>query len=297
MPEDAGEVKEYNEVKLGRGHPNKNLRSFLDNDRKVLSFDVIWEDNSYDGGVKFFKINYYLSDNTMEVQELRQVNSGTDNFAMLLKRMKLPKEPILTPCPALSLRKEEYYQPADLVLGKTVRVYGRDIMIYDCDPFTKEWYRQNLGIEMTPIPIRRPKPFLPSNPIPAHNGYGTEEDSLGNVLKLRPNAPKLDMYKMFDNDQHVLRFVSKIVSNNSEDDIRSFIVSFFPSDDTVKVFEKVERNSGIVGGKFLERRKFKNPYTNQYYTDRDFYIGNTVMLQGYRFFLCSGDEYTNTYIE
>jgi len=59
------------EVNLGGGHPNRNLRSFIDNDRKVLSFDVMWDDNSYDGGIKHYKMNYYLSDNTMEIKEVR----------------------------------------------------------------------------------------------------------------------------------------------------------------------------------------------------------------------------------
>jgi len=31
-----GDLKEYIEVKLGGGHPNKILKQFLDNDRKVI---------------------------------------------------------------------------------------------------------------------------------------------------------------------------------------------------------------------------------------------------------------------
>jgi len=296
-PGDAMDYKEYNEVKLGGGHPNRNLKSFLDNDRKVLSLNVLWNDTSYDGGLKFYKANYYLSDDTMEIKELKQVNSGTENFSMMLKRMKVPRSPILTPCPALSLRKEEHYRPIDLVTGNHIHVYGKDLLVYDCDEFTRRWYIQNLGNDMTPIKISRSKDFVPSNPIPPHNGYGTEEDSIGNVLRLRPNPPKPDMYKMFDNDQHVMRFEAKLVSPNSEDDLRKFIVGFYPSDDTIKVYEVVDRNSGIVGGKFLERRKYKNPYTNTYYKNTDHIIGNTVILQGYRFFLTKCDDYTHNYME
>mmetsp|Transcript_32729 Transcript_32729/g.5954 ORF Transcript_32729/g.5954 Transcript_32729/m.5954 type:complete len:132 (-) Transcript_32729:347-742(-) len=131
---------------------------------------------------------------------------------------------------------------------------------------------------MQPVPIRKSTNFLPSNPIPPYNGYGTEEDTMGNVMKLDPSAPKPDMFKMFDNDRHVLRFEAKLVSSNPEDDLRKFIVSFFPGDDTIKVFERVDRNSGIVGGKFLERGRYKNPYTEKYYQDVDCYIGNTLIL-------------------
>lgn len=59
----------------------------------------------------------------------------------------------------------------------------------------------------------------------------------------------------------------------------------------------MDRNSGIVGGKFLERGRYKNPFTEKYYQDVDCYIGNTLILQNYRFFLCTADEYTNNYIE
>lgn len=38
-----------------------------------------------------------------------------------------------------------------------------------------------------------------------------------------------------------------------------FIISYFLSDDTVLVFEPPQRNSGILGGKFLERGRIKKP--------------------------------------
>jgi hypothetical protein len=64
-PPDAAEVREYVEKKLKGGRPNKNLQQFLENDRKVLSFDIVWDDTSYDGGLKFFKMDFFLSDNTV----------------------------------------------------------------------------------------------------------------------------------------------------------------------------------------------------------------------------------------
>jgi hypothetical protein len=41
-PPDLAEHKNYIEVMLKGGRPNKNLKSFLDNDRKVLSFAIMW---------------------------------------------------------------------------------------------------------------------------------------------------------------------------------------------------------------------------------------------------------------
>lgn len=62
IPPDHAEHKNYIEVMLKGGRPNKNLHSFLENDRKVLSYQIVWEDRSYDGGDKFYTLNFFLSD-------------------------------------------------------------------------------------------------------------------------------------------------------------------------------------------------------------------------------------------
>lgn len=64
-PPDNAEIREYTEKKLNGGRPNGGLRQFLENDRKVLTFDIVWNDASYDGGRKFYKLDYFLSDDTV----------------------------------------------------------------------------------------------------------------------------------------------------------------------------------------------------------------------------------------
>lgn len=137
IPPDMAEQKEYIEVMLKGGRANKNLQSFLENDRKVLSFRVLWQDNSYDGGDKHFTLNYFLADKSIEVKEVNEQNSGRHSFPMLLKRQKLAKKPLLTHCPGMSLKKEEYYEPEDMLTGKILDIYGRQCLLYDCDDFTK----------------------------------------------------------------------------------------------------------------------------------------------------------------
>lgn len=85
-PPDQAEIKNYIEVMLKGGRPNKALESFLNNDRKVLSFNILWEDRSYDGGDKYYILNYYLSDGKVEVKEINTQNSGLYPFPMLLKK-------------------------------------------------------------------------------------------------------------------------------------------------------------------------------------------------------------------
>ena len=157
-PPDLAEHKNYIEVMLKGGRPNKNLDSFIKNDRHVLSFNILWPDTSYDGGDKFFLLNFFLSDGSVEVKEINEPNNGKIPFPMLLKRKKLAKQPLLTHYPGMSLRTEEYYQPADLVIGSHVHIFGRDCMIYDCDAFTRDWFSEILGIRIDPIPLKKARP-------------------------------------------------------------------------------------------------------------------------------------------
>jgi len=147
VPPDQAEIKNYMEVMLKGGRPNKNLKSFLDNDRRVLSFAILWEDRSYDGGDKYFRFNYFLSDNTVEIKEINKPNSGYYPFPKLLKRQKLAKTPVLTHCPGMNMREVQYYEPADVKCGDTIEIWGRHCLIYDADDFTKMWYFTNLGME------------------------------------------------------------------------------------------------------------------------------------------------------
>lgn len=133
--------------------------------------------------------------------------------------------------------------------------------------------------------------------LPAYDGYGTPEDSLGNVLSLNAKPPKIDMKKMFKQDMHVLRFEASLVSTEPDDETRTFIISFYCGDDTIQIYEICDKNSGRIGGRFMERKKQTNPVTGRYYTERDFVLGSTVFLVGFKFMLRKADEYTEKYME
>lgn len=296
-PPDTKEYKEYIEVKLGGGHPNDGLKQYLDNDRKVLSFKVLWHDKTLEGGYNYFTLNYYLADNTVEVKEVRFQNSGKDPFPLLLRKQKLPKKPVLTHYPGMSLAKEEYYKPEDISIGKTINIFGRDCIIYDCDLFTKAYYRYNLGIELEPIKIEEGQKRAIKHEIPPYNGYGSPEDSLGNVFSLQPKPPKIDITKLFTNDQNILRFEARMISESKEDNERKFIISFFCGDDTIQVYQNSERNSGIWGGKFLERKKIQKDDEQRYITETDFQIGAIIKLGSFTFQLLKADEFTLKYMK
>ena len=100
---------------------------------------------------------------------------------------------------------------------------------------------------------------------------------------LDPKLPKKDEKKFYRSDMHVLRFDTKLVSPEPDDENRKFVINFFYRDDTIEVFEICEKNSGRLGGKFLERKKHTNQVTDKYYEEKDFVIGQTVYLGDHRF--------------
>lgn len=187
--------------------------------------------------------------------------------------------------------------PADIRCGTPIKIYGRDCQIFDCDDWTKRWYQQELGITQVPVQLPTAAPTVQYQPIPAYNGFGTPADSMANVVKLQPKAPKADMKKMFKQDMHILRFNAKLVSTEPDDENREFIISFYCGDDTIQVYEVCDKNSGRIGGKFMERKNHINPVNDSNYTERDFLIGRTIFLGGFRFQLVSADEYTEKYME
>ncbi len=109
-PPDFAEQKEYVEKKLNGGRQNKGLQQFLENDRVVLSFEIVWDDSSYDGGLKFYKLDYFLSDDTVRcitviVPRLRSAKSASRTTAKIpslrcSSAASCPRSPSLPTVPA-----------------------------------------------------------------------------------------------------------------------------------------------------------------------------------------------------
>lgn len=69
-------------------------------------------------------------------------------------------------------------------------------------------------------------------------------------------------------------------SQNPDDKDRQFILSYFLYNDTISIYEKSTPNSGIIGGKFLEKKRIPKPGSTldspKFYTPADLAIGATV---------------------
>jgi hypothetical protein len=95
----------------------------------------------------------------------------------------------------------------------------------------------------------------------------------------------------------VLRFKARMITKNSVDASRGFMLTFYLSDDTVQIYEPPVRNSGIVAGKYLQRTRLKNPDTGEYFRAEDLEVGKVVTLNKQRFELLEATEYAMSYME
>ncbi|KAM6979323.1 EF-hand domain-containing family member C2 [Tautogolabrus adspersus] len=314
------------------------LKQFLDHDRKVLRFFCFWDDTeNMFGDPRELVLHYYLADDTIEIREVISEIPGRGTVPKFLHRSKLPKlgpaqlkqpgevtdrtvlnvfasasqgQRFILDSLKTSGVQDEFYKDCDLAVGREVNVWGRRVLIADCDDFTKEYYRSKYGTEdFTPVQYKAPPAPKPPRMVPPYNGFGSEEDSLVSCQSLLPLPPKKDFRKFMEKDRcgldsHVLNFRAKMLTKDPLDRDRMFIISFYLSDDSISVFERPQGDSGGLGGKFLERGRVKKPGQEQfksemskYFTAQDLYVGATVCIHNRNFQLLDADEYTFSYME
>lgn len=131
-------------------------------------------------------------------------------------------------------------------------VFGRRVVLCDCDTFTKDYYRKKFGIESFPK-ISKPSKSQPhwedqviERALPPFNGWGTHADSEGNCKTVEPKPPHRDFRKFLQLDGFILRFGAQMKSNVKDDQDRTFIVVYYLCDDTMSVYEVAAENSGYT---------------------------------------------------
>ncbi|XP_039107841.1 EF-hand domain-containing family member C2 isoform X2 [Hyaena hyaena] len=316
------------------------LRQFLEYNRKVLRFFCVWDDSaSMFGDRRELVLHYFLCDDTIEIKEVMPPNSGRDATSLFLRRRKLPKfgppgvfqpgqitdRAVLNVYSGTSGKRvddylldkyklgkvdQEFYKDGDLFIGATINVWGRKVLLCDCDEFTKTYYKTKYGIEnFNSISCKAPPPLKIKRKFPPYNGFGSEEDSLRTCIGLMPTPHQRDFKKFMEKDSYgnisnILRFFAKLITHKCMDLDRMFVISYFLSDDTISVFEPIERNSGFTGGMFLKRSRVKKPgqevfksEPSEYIKAEELYIGARVNVNGYLFHLLNADKYTLRYME
>ena len=271
----------------------------------MLRFFCAWDDRANEGGALVrYTLNYYLSDGTIEVLESTGIhNRGRDPFPKMLARSMLPSGGgfAVGPPGGGANGAGGYVTVDDLRVGGVVGVYGRDLTVYDVDEFTRGYFVKEKGrtlAEMAPRAVDDGARARKVAPVPPHDGIGSEEDSLRNCVSLVPRRPPKDVINFEKNDGRTLTFTAAHPPGPgtlSVDVDRRFVITYYLVDGTVSVYEPPMKNSGHVGGKFLERtfEPVKKPGSKTTaYGARDFYVGNTLVINSLAFTLLATDAAT-----
>ncbi|OAE30511.1 hypothetical protein AXG93_424s1040 [Marchantia polymorpha subsp. ruderalis] len=254
--------------------------------------------------------HYFLGDDTVEILEIQERNSGRAPFPMLLRRGRLPKvlpdELLGSKTMMYQKSKEECYKDTDLMIGSYVKVWNRDMLLHDADDFTKAYYKTKYGYTddmLMPVNVQEPTPILARMEVPPHNGWGTEEDSMMNVIHLMPRSWPKDFFKMMNNGGKILCYACKMAEDANHwvspvDKTRFFVFQFFLEDDSLSVFEPPARNAGVVNGRYMHRQpSLRKPGTLEAYIPEDFYVGARIELHDRLFDLIKADEWTLKFME
>eukprot|EP01059_Diplonema_ambulator_P007466 TRINITY_DN16925_c0_g1_i1.p1 TRINITY_DN16925_c0_g1~~TRINITY_DN16925_c0_g1_i1.p1 ORF type:complete len:859 (+),score=307.76 TRINITY_DN16925_c0_g1_i1:75-2651(+) len=295
----------------------KRVQRFLKGDNEVCRFWAYWDDlENPHGDLRNFEIRYYIQDDTMQVLERLPVNSGREPARAFCAKRRLPKNggnaSDLTfaarangfrhDAPSGMSEDEYYYNLRDLYIGSTVKVFGREFVIYAVDPWTREYLLKTEGIELEPdrdfaAMTQRPPP--PTLKPPKHNGFGTEEDSLGNCKSLVLRAPRQDIAKWQQHADTLLRFRMKLHNpSDANNEMRRFILTFYLADDTLMINEVSIKNTGFMAGRFLKRqkvKKFKGEGAHCYYSQEDIEPGKVISVCGHVFEVLEMDAFTETF--
>ena len=290
------ELKIYMEAKMGNTTNNGKREGFIAYGNTVLKFLCYWDDSRNLYGKRHeYVITYHLADDTADITAVSRNTDGGE-CKQLLKRSKLPKT---SGCDKVDGEffsnpgKGGFYHWSDLSIGSTIDVYTRPFVIIDTDESTRSFFLDN-GIDLGPAIRFDPPPEKEYvREIPPHFGFGSDEDSLRSCTgSVAPSVPR---QKKFNPDAAVLVFLASIISDDPCDKLRKFVVTFYVDDNTIKILEPPQRNSGFVGGMFLSRQKMKTP-DGSYFTPDFFDVGNVINVSSHKFLLTGADSGTQEYL-
>uniref|UniRef100_A0A8C6H3I9 EF-hand domain-containing family member C2 n=1 Tax=Mus spicilegus TaxID=10103 RepID=A0A8C6H3I9_MUSSI len=267
------------------------LKRFIQYDGKVLRFFCLWDDStSLFGDRREFVLHYFLCDGTVEIREVLPSNSGRDAMSSFLRRGKLPKygppgiyqpgqitdravlnvygglsewraDGYLLDKYQLGKVEQDFYTDQDLSIGATINVWGRKVLLCDCDEFTKTYYRTKYGVDnFTPISCKPPHLPKIERKYPPYTGFGSEEDSFRSCVGLKPTPHRRNFKKFMELDNAGGMFLKR---------------------------SRVKKPGQEV---------FKSEFS-EYIKAEELYIGATVNINGYLFILLNADEYTLNYME
>ncbi|KAG7508744.1 hypothetical protein JOB18_008876 [Solea senegalensis] len=271
-----------------KGLSKEFVPAYVAFDKKVLRFFAYFQEDTSSSPEEAYRVRpvivyYYLEDDSMCIFEPTVKNSGIPQ-GKLLKRHRFPKN-----------ERGEHYLWKDLNVGMDLQVYGIKYHITQCDAFTEDF------MESQGIVLKEPQQ-MPADP------YIKRRE---NPLPCTTKPPESDSMQQFlTMDRKVLRFFA--LWDDDDGETKPVTVQFYLVDDTVEVREVHKPNSGRDPFPILMRRQrlhktlkpkpfpscvleLSTEDVNEFYSPKDFQLGQTLTLLSRRFLLYDCDGFTKEY--
>lgn len=286
--------KTWAEADNGHFVDNSGREGFIRFGNRSLKFRCVW-DNTHNlyGDVNEYTLQYFLSDDTVEICLIPNPNIKEQGPAKLLKRSKLPKNFATSLIMGNRPNPSNFLHWSDIGIGMRLSVYGRDLQLMDADHKTREFYRTFDFPLGDPIYLPKPIVAIQKREIPPPTGYGTEEDSMRSVSGSLLPGP-MPTKKLGEN--RILSFLCSLESGGVDDVDRRFVLSYYLVDNTFKILEPPIRNSGFVGGVFLSRREIKKP-NGEMLNERDLIVGTKIPILKHVFRILESADATFRWME
>ena len=222
-----GLLKEEKTFNIGDSQSTEDFEpDFVKYDKQTLRFygyfkESVVENEIENARIRPLVIYYYLLDDSIQINEVKQTNSGIPQ-GPFLKKGKVIK----TNGQPLTFK--------DFQIGEDVTIYSKIIRIYDADQYTRDFCAMNglrLGAAQS-VPLDAFTMKQNMKPI------GVKDHAMKDYLEYSMGGGKPKNAKQFlENDRKVLRYYA---TNEG----LKYIIHYYLSDDTVEILEVNYNNSG-----------------------------------------------------
>ena len=265
--------------------------------------------------IRKISLLYYLEDDTIELTEPRQTNSGLPQGNLVRRHNIGWQEEDGKMDEGKSNGEERMIRWTDIHVNETLFIYGKKILITDCDSFTRGYVLEKTGNEQ-------------ALEIPLPTGVKTLwTDFVPEWLKTKVMDKDFKRYceallgKTWHDSEKMARFIDfngetlKVAAywDDSEREygaIADLTIIYFLEDDTMQIIEVEKKNSGKGPfNKLWKRGKLLRDWgkeyfgqrsdtdTRDYLTYKDLQIGNTISMFGRPVVIAAVDRLSRIWFE
>jgi len=281
---------------------------------QVLKFQAFFkeavnESNMENYRTRMVNIMFYLSDQQLEITEVKTENSGIPQGQFLKKGKHNMAE-------------------TDLIVGSTITLYGRTYYIVNCDNFTRQYCSEKGSSQ----PENQPTPtdaYNTSRSLMKERDTGADqtiargkkqnplkkfmEASLGNASpRMRVGTQSDNLSRFLENDRQVLRFYAQWDDTSTlYGQVHNYTINFFLANGQMEVLEinkpnegrdhfpvflqrsKVQRaRSTTIDGAGVNGVEDEDDHASIFLTTDDLIVGDYVNIYGRLLLIHDADEFT-----